>query len=249
MSLAGKVAVVTGANGDQGRAVTDRYLNEGAQVLALDLGFDEDLRTREQEDDGLRLLAGDISDRSIIAEIQHALARFGSCSIVYNNAGVYLPGRGDGPAGDLDLDVWERILSINVTGALHVVRAALPLMANGHGGVIINVASLAGVVGSRNAGYTASKAALIGFTKSIALTYAHFNIRSVSLSLGPVDTKMMDFARGSSGRWEAILESVPLRRAASAREIAAWAAFLAADDASYANGSNIIIDGGRGIGI
>jgi NAD(P)-dependent dehydrogenase (short-subunit alcohol dehydrogenase family) len=249
MRLTDKFAVVTGANGDQGKAVTARLRKEGASVLAIDLKFSADYGADMSGPGGLTVLAVDIADRGSVDVVAKAVDALGGCDVLYNNAGVYLPGRGDGPASEVDMDIWNKVLAVNLTGAMHMIKATLPTMVSGKGGVIINVASLAGVVGSRNIAYTASKSALIGITKSIAFTHGVDGVRSVALSLGPVDTGMMDHARHDPDLWAKIMATVPLGRAAQPDEIASWASFLASDEAAYANGANIVIDGGRGVGV
>jgi NAD(P)-dependent dehydrogenase (short-subunit alcohol dehydrogenase family) len=244
--LSDRIAVVTGANGGQGRAVTRRFVAEGATVLAVDLSFDDQ---SVPESDAVRHLALDITKREDVDVLRAALAEIGRCDVLYNNAGIYLPGRGDGPAGEADLDAWDRVIGVNLTGAYLMIDAVVPWMRANSRGVVINIASLAGVVGSRNIAYTASKAGLIGLTKSLAYTHGGYGIRAVSLSLGPVDTEMIAHSREPGGVWDQMLSTVPLGRAAEPDEIAGWAAFLASDEAGYVNGANIILDGGRGIGL
>jgi NAD(P)-dependent dehydrogenase (short-subunit alcohol dehydrogenase family) len=247
--LSGRVAVVTGANGGQGRAVTSRFIAEGATVLAVDLSFDSHDKQGSDDAAALRKLELDITKRADVDVLRAALAELGQCDVLYNNAGIFLPGRGDGPAGEADLDAWDRVIGVNLTGAYQMIDAVIPLMRARNRGVVINVASLAGVVGSRNIAYTASKAGLIGLTKSLAFTHGQFGIRSVALSLGPVDTGMIAHSKEPGGAWDQMLSTVPLGRAADPEEIAGWAAFLASDEAGYVNGANIILDGGRGVGI
>mgnify|MGYP002623519625 CR=1 FL=1 len=246
--LAGKVAVVTGAGGGQGRAVIRRFAAEGAYVVALDLTIPPKVRDSVSDSGTVRFLEADVSDRATIGRVRESVREYGGCDILYNNAGLYLPGRGDGPAGDVDLDTWDRILRVNLTGAYYMIDAVLPSMVERKGGVILNVASLAGVVGGASAAYTASKAGLIGLTKSIASTHGPLGVRAVALSLGVIETEMSRFSK-EQGKWDEVLESIPVRRAAQPEEIASWAVFLASDEASYANGANIVIDGGRGVGL
>jgi NAD(P)-dependent dehydrogenase (short-subunit alcohol dehydrogenase family) len=245
----GKVVVVTGANGGQGRAVAGRFAAEGATVLGVDMSFTGLAGAGAGVAPGeIRQLALDITRRTDVDQLRGALAAVGRCDVLYNNAGVYLSGRGDGPAGEADLDAWDRTIAVNLTGAYLMIDAVVPLMRAGGGGVVINVSSLAGVTGSRNIAYTASKAGLIGMTKSLAFTHGQYGIRSVAMSLGPVDTAMIAHTKGG-GTWDDMLASVPLGRPADPEEIASWAAFLGSDDGGYASGANIIIDGGRGVGL
>lgn len=247
--LEGKIALVTGAAGDQGIAVALRYRREGAHVVAADVAFPADRREMLEKAGCVSLVEVDVSLPSAISTVRDALERLGRCDILYNNAGVFLAGRGDGPAGEIGPDAWATTIGVNLNGAFHVVAAVLPFMIGQANGVIINVASLAGVVGSRHAAYTASKAGVIGLTKSIAFTHGRDGVRAIALSLGVVNTQMLDHAREDPDRWEQILSSVPLGRAAEPEEIAGWASFLASNAASYANGANFVIDGGRGVGI
>jgi NAD(P)-dependent dehydrogenase (short-subunit alcohol dehydrogenase family) len=248
VDITGKVAVVTGANGDQGRAVTARYVASGASVVAVDLTFADDFEELVGGPERVRCLVADVADPAVIDAVRDALRPLGRCDVLYNNAALYLPRRGDGPADDVQLEVWHRVLDVNVTGALHMIRAVLPAMTAASGGVVINVASIAGVAGGPNIAYATSKGALITLTKSLGYTHGHLGIRAVALSLGPVDTQMMDHARNDPAEWSRILGSVPVGRAATPEEVAHWAVFLASDAASYANGANFVIDGGRILG-
>lgn len=248
-ALTGKVAVVTGAAGDQGRAVVERFLRDGATVLGVDLRVGS---LGDGLDDGvgeLSVAEADITDPAAAGVVSEWVQARGGCDVLYNNAGLYLPGRGDGSAVDVTPEVWRRVLDVNLTGALLMIQATVPAMVASGGGVVINVGSVAGVVGSRNVAYAASKAALIGLTKSLAFTHGRQGVRCVALSLGPVDTAMMDHVRHAEASWEALLDTVPAGRAATPQEVAAWAAFLAGDEAAYANGANIVVDGGRIVGI
>lgn len=245
MNLTDKVAVVTGANGDQGRAVVTAYLKNGARVVAVDINYDDAFDSIAADSGDVAKVACDISDPQAIESVRDALGPFGRCDILYNNAALYLPGRGDGDASVVELDVWNRVLAVNITGVMHMVRAVLPTMTDQGSGVIINVGSVAAVLGSHNIAYASSKGAMLAFTKSMAVTHGPLGIRSVAMSLGPVDTQMMSHAKADAEEWQRFLETVPLKRAATAEEIAQWAVFLATDAASFANGANFVIDGGR----
>lgn len=246
--FANRVAVVTGAAGDQGRAVVGRLAAEGAVVLAIDLRFTAEQTSAFNASGKVHCLELSVAERDSVSAVRAVLSGLGRCDILYNNAGLYLAGRGDRPAGEIDLNAWDRTIAVNLTGAYLMIEAVLPMMIEGGYGVILNIASLAGVVGSSSVAYTASKAGLIGMTKSIASTHGRYGVRAVALSLGVVETSMSSYTK-STGTWDSTLSSIPAGRAAQPDEIAGWAAFLASPEAEYANGCNIIIDGGRGVGL
>ena len=252
MRLEGKVAIVSGGGTGIGAATARRFAAEGAKVVVTGRR-PEPLEAVAAETGGLAV-PGDATDpEHAPAAVVAALERFGGLDIVVANAGV---GFG-GTAGDVDDERWTRTLDVNVTGPLRLVRAALPALIDRGGGSIVLVSSISALVAATDsAAYMTSKAALIGLGRSLAIDYAAKGIRANTLCPGWVVTPMADEGadelaelRGIS-REEAYrvgTATVPLRRAASAEEMAACILFLASDESSYVTGAELVADGGTSI--
>jgi NAD(P)-dependent dehydrogenase (short-subunit alcohol dehydrogenase family) len=183
---------------------------------------------------------------TVQADVERLVAaanELGRLDIVCNNAGImdrFLP------AGEVTDDLWQRVLDVNLTGPLRLVRAALPLLLqNGHG-VIINIASVGGLAGGRaGAAYTASKHGLIGLTKNIAATYGSDGLRCVAIAPGGVNTGIPLGGEPSERGFGALNRVMPSNiRMAEPAELANVATFLASDEASFINGTVITADGG-----
>ncbi len=249
MRLEGKVAVISGGGSGIGEATARRFAAEGARVVVT--GRRAEPLEAIARDIGVVAVSGDISDPSHAdAAVARAVGEFGRLDVVVANAGVGFGGTG----ADVTDDVWRATLDVNVSGALFLVRAAMPHLKAAGGGSIVLVSSISGLVSSpSSAAYVASKAALIGLAKSLAVDGGPLGIRANALCPGWVRTPMGDDAmdelaeaRGFD-RDEAYRRAtafVPLRREADASEIATCAAFLASDEASYVTGSMLVVDGG-----
>jgi NAD(P)-dependent dehydrogenase (short-subunit alcohol dehydrogenase family) len=247
--LDGKVAIVSGGGTGIGAATARRFAAEGAKVVVTGRRA-EPLEAVAAEIDG-RAVAGDTADGDHVrAAVAQARAAFGGLDVVVANAGV---GFG-GSAGEVDDERWERTLDVNVTGALRLVRAALPsLLERGRGSIVL-VSSVSGLVsGPDSAAYVTSKAAMIGLVRSLAVDYGPKGIRANALCPGWVVTPMGDdsmdelaaerrISRGEAYRL--ITERIPLRRPATADEIAACCLFLASDESSIVTGTTLVADGG-----
>lgn len=249
MRLEGKVAIVTGGGTGIGAATARLFAREGAGVVVTGRR-PEPLETVASETGGLAV-PGDVTDPGRAeAAVAAAVERFGGLDVVIANAGV---GFG-GSAGDVDDERWQRTLDVNLTGTLRLVRAALPRLIDRGGGSIVLVSSTSGLVsGTDSAAYVTSKHALLGLARSLAVDYGPRGIRANALCPGWVVTPMgdeeMDALAGRRGisREEAYAltnATVPLRRPATAEEIAACVLFLASDESSIVTGSVLVADGG-----
>jgi len=252
MRLEGKVAIISGGGTGIGAATARRFAAEGANVVVTGRR-PEPLQAVAAATGGLAI-PGDATDPAHAPEaVTAARERFGGLDIVVANAGV---GFG-GTAGDVDDERWNRTVDVNLTGPLGLVRAAIPALLERGGGSIVLVSSVSALVASTDsAAYIASKAALIGLGRSLAVDYGPSGIRANTLCPGWVVTPMADegadelaAARGVT-REEAYrlgTELVPLRRPASAEEMASCILFLASDESSYVTGSTLVADGGTTI--
>ena len=253
MRLAGRVAVVTGAGSGIGRAIAQRLAVDGAAVVVAGQRVDrlqESLRLIEQGGGRGRSLACDVADVTQVQQLMAATVdAYGRVDILVNNAAQNRPDQAvNEKVAEMDESWWEATLAVNVTGAFHCCKYALHHMVAGGGGSIINIASTSGIAGTWNQGaYVASKHGLVGLTRSIALDYAAQNVRANAICPGFIETeRSLKFATlNRSPEWrDRKLAEIPLGRLGRVEEVAALAAFLASDDASYITGAVIPVDGG-----
>ncbi len=252
-SLAGKKAIVTGASGGIGRSTANAFAEMGADVALMDIPAKEkDLKEYADfiaEKHGVKtlVLTGDVSkEDSVNSFIDKMVDEFGTIDIVHDNAGIAC-----GDAGsDISMKDWEKSLGVNLTGVLLVARAAANVMKkHGHGGSIIMTASMSGHIiniqprgGRYVPSYPATKAAVIHLAKSMAMDYVEDNIRVNSISPGII---LSGFHDGwPEDFFKEAVEPVPMRRFGTLDEIVGVVAFLASDLASYATGSDFLVDGG-----
>jgi NAD(P)-dependent dehydrogenase (short-subunit alcohol dehydrogenase family) len=241
-TLDAKVAIVTGAGGGIGSAISRRFLAEGAQVTALDVNI-EPLKSVVEESEGRCLaLTVDVSSESAIEDaVAQTVDRFGGVDVIVNNAIYDLP---LAPLTEISLDDWRRTWAVNVDGAFLLSRAVIPLMESRGGGSIIHIASQLGRTAKPGRPwYCAQKGALINLARAMALDHAAQGIRVNCVSPGPVETDR--YLRNFPTR-EAAEKSADtmLGRLGQPDEIAAGVLFLASDESSYMTGSDMLIDGG-----
>lgn len=247
--LAGKVAVVTGGGSGIGAAVTRRFAAEGARLVVT--GRRRDVLEEIADEVGGIAVPGDAADPAHASGvIDAAVAEFGGVDVVVANAGIDRPGSAI-EVTDAD---WHRTIDVNLTGPLMLARAAIPVMIDRGGGSIVLVSSVNGLTNApRAVAYDASKAGLISLARSIAVDFGPRGIRANAVCPGWVVTPMGDedmdamAAQRGISRDEAYRlasAAVPLRRPASADEIASCCLFLASDDSSIVTGTALIADGG-----
>lgn len=243
MRLQNKTVLVTGGAHGIGKAMVERFAAEGAAVICADLHAAAGLLSATAAT--VCHVSLDVSDVGSWQALEAELTQSGiQLDCLVNNAGI-VAGL---PITELDLEAWQRILAVNLTGAMLGCQVAIRNMQRSGGGSIINVAStVAGLGLANDAAYTASKAGLAGLTRSIATHCAleRMNIRCNSLSPGPTRTDILEKAIAADPAVaEALERMTPGGRLAAPDEIASLAVFLASDDASYCNGANFLADGG-----
>ncbi len=248
MKLQNQVAVITGAASGMGKAIAELFAKEGAKVVAADLNFEGAKATAEEivAAGGKALaVAVDVSkEDDVSAMIDAAVANYGTLDILINNAGIM---DDFSPAADVTDTRWERVFAVNSTGVMRATRKALSVFLPKKSGVIINVASIGGLQGARaGAAYTASKHAVIGFTKNTAFQYGKEGIRCNAIAPGAVETNIAaSMGAINKAGMERGMPGMALNlRTGQPEEIAAVALFLASDDSSFINGAVLVADGG-----
>jgi 2-hydroxycyclohexanecarboxyl-CoA dehydrogenase len=245
LRLADRTALVTGGASGIGAATCRRLAAEGARVAVTDVNLD-----------GARAVAGEIdgaafeldvrSTESIAAAVAGAESRLGPVDVLVNNAGYDEWGW----FTDSDPELWDRVLAVNLRGVIAVTHAVLPGMQERRRGRIVNTASEAGRVGSSgSAVYSAAKAGVIGFTKTIAIENGRYGITCNAVAPGPIETPLLMAAPDEFGDLgkrivETMIGSTNLRRLGRPDEVAAVITFLASDEASYVTGQSLGVSGG-----
>ncbi|MBQ9767029.1 MAG: 3-oxoacyl-[Lachnospiraceae bacterium] len=240
--LKNKVAVVTGGSRGIGRAICEAFCKNGADVAFLDAGSmdvaEETVAYLSQFGTKVKAYQCDISDFTKTAEVfKEIIAEFGTVDILVNNAGITR----DKLLLAMKPEEFSSVIDINLVGAYNTVKQVYPVMIRKRSGKIINISSVSGIMG--NAGqtnYSASKAGIIGFTKSVAKEVASRGVCCNAVAPGFVSTPMTTaFAEN-----EALISSIPMQRFAQPEEIANLVLFLSSDMANYITGEVIRIDGG-----
>jgi NAD(P)-dependent dehydrogenase (short-subunit alcohol dehydrogenase family) len=248
MRLQNKVAVVTGAASGMGKAIASLYAKEGAKVVVSDINLEaanqavEEIKSYGGE--AIAVMANVAKEDDIQHLIDKAVNTYGTLDILVNNAGIM---DNFEPAGDIEDEKWERVFAVNTTSVMRATRKALPIFLAKESGVIINVASAGGLQGARaGAAYTASKHAVVGFTKNTGFMYATKGIRCNAIAPGGVETNIGASMTGINhfgmGRIQPGLAINP--RIGKPEDIANIALFLASDESTFVNGTVITGDAG-----
>lgn len=247
MRLEGRVAVITGAGSGIGEATARRFAREGAIVVANDVDVElaRSVATDLQKE-GVRALAvgADVTKRAAVeAMMNHVVGEFGRLDVLVNNAGI----NRDAMSHKMTEEQWDQVLSVNLKGTFLCAQGALSRMRERGWGRVINTSSIGSLGNIGQANYAASKAGVIGLTRTLALEYAKYGITVNCVAPGPVMTRML--ASVPEAIREKIVARVPTGRIARPDEIAGVHAFLASEDAAYITGQVLFVDGGMSVGV
>ena len=241
-NLKGKYCIVTGAGKGIGKAIAQRFLEEeaaGVAILEWDLALAE-ATAKELDSTGERVLAirCNVADSDMVkAAVDQVVAKFGRVDVLINNAGITR----DKIFHKMTDDDWHSVIDVNLNGVYNLCKFVVPMMREQEGGSIVNISSTSLMGNPGQANYAATKAALQGFTRTMAKELGRKNVRMNNIAPGYIDTDMMR-AVGEEilGR---MIKNIPAQRLGKPEELAAVAAFLASDDSSWVSGETIFVSG------
>jgi NAD(P)-dependent dehydrogenase (short-subunit alcohol dehydrogenase family) len=248
MRLKGQVAVVTGAGAGIGKAIAERFAQEGASVVIAEIDPHRGKRTAEliEAAGGQALFVPtDVSDEAQVKLlVDKSLSRYGRVDVLCNNAAV-LFFRDEAPAHELSSETWDRTMAVNLRGYWLTSKYVLPVMLQQKRGSIIHVASPTGIYGfTRLTAYSASKGGVVGLMRAMAADYAPHHIRVNAIVPGTIDTPMNAVELSDPATRERYAELTPARRLGTGEDLAGIAVFLASDDSDYCVGGIFTVDGG-----
>jgi len=242
--VADKVAIITGAGNGMGACEAKLFAKEGAKVVVTDI----DAMAAEEVAADIVATGGsaialphDVSSEVDWARvIENTIAAFGRIDILVNNAGIHI----ERHMADIDPSEWNRVLAVNLTGAFLGTQAVVPLMKGKGSGAIVNIASVAALIGSGFAHYSAAKGGLRALTRTTAVTYAKDNIRANSVYPGVIKTNITSEALANPQIRAWLEAGIPMPRFGESEDVAYGVLYLASDEASFITGSELVIDGG-----
>jgi NAD(P)-dependent dehydrogenase (short-subunit alcohol dehydrogenase family) len=246
--LDGRVAIVTGAAGQLGRATSERLARAGARVVLADLPTSAVREAAEElVDQGFDAVAVDVdvaSEQSIEALISFVMEKHGRLDLIDNNAAAISVASKDHDIVSMTLDVWDITMAVNVRGPMLLCKHAIPHMIRGGGGSIVNISSAMSYVGDvRVAAYSCSKAALNALTRHVATAYGHLGIRCNAIAVGFTPSERRREAM-SAAEHEMWVDNTLLGRLGTPDDVADAVVFLSSDRSSYITGQVISVDGG-----
>ena len=248
--LKDRVAIITGGARGIGRAAAVKMIREGASVALLDiLSKDVSQTAKELQANGGRVLGikADVTHKEEVGKaVDQVLAKFGRVDILVNNAGIVKPALLE----DVQDGDWDAVVNVNLKGAFFCTRAVLPAMKEQRYGKIINIGSRASLGKELRTVYGATKAALIGVTRTWALELGQHNINVNYIGPGPIATELFTGANpADSPKTKAIIDGVPLKKMGQPEDVANLISFLASDEASFITGQAVFICGGLSVGV
>ena len=245
MRLEGKVALISGGARGLGAAEARLFASEGAKVGIGDIREEQacalEAEIRDSGGDAMYIGLDVTDERQWADAVQQMMIVYGRLDILVNNAGILE----HGTVEETSTESWERTMDVNGRGVFLGTRAVIPAMRESGGGSIVNISSVAGLVGGLMTAYNASKGAVRLLTKSTAVQYAAENIRVNSVHPGPTETDMLDVFFREEGARQARAADTPIPRLGRPEDIAYGVLFLASDESSYMTGAELVIDGGN----
>jgi len=247
MRLKNKVALITGGGSGIGEATVLKFAEEGAKIVINDVNEDNANKLAEKlkaKDSEVLVCIADVCNKSDVEKmIKQVIEKFGKLDILVNNAGI----NRDSFVKKMTEEQWDKVININLKGTFLCAQAALGPMMEQKSGRIINTASIGALGNLGQANYSASKAGVIGLTKTLALEGARYNINVNCVSPGATNTSMT--AGMPPEIADKVKKKIPLRRFAEPEEIANAHLFLASDESNYITGQVLFVDGGISVGI
>lgn len=245
MRLIGKIAIITGGATGMGAAEAKLFASEGAHVVVGDILVEEGeelVRDITEAGGSASFVRLDVTCEEEWKQVVKLMTdHLGRIDILVNNAGIY----DLATIENQSLDSWNRVMAINATGMFLGTKAVISVMRYSGAGSIVNISSVAGLVGSsRSTAYNASKGAVRLLTKATAVQYAKVGIRANSVHPGPIETDMLSLAFPENENRMQRMAQIPLGRFGTSRDVASAVLFLASDESSYMTGTELVIDGG-----
>ncbi len=246
MRLENKVAIITGGGTGIGKETALLFAREGAKIVITDINQESgDQAVKDIQANGGEALfiRHDVSNEEDWKRVaKETIETFDKVDVLFNNAGIYIIK----PVAEIELEEWNRLMSINVTGVFLGMKHIMPLMAKQNKGSVINASSIAGLIGAPgHVLYGASKGAVRTMTKDAAIEYASKGVRVNSIHPGYIDTGMADYASEQTGSSKDELgKEFPLGHLGSVNNVANTVLFIASDESSYTTGTEFVIDGG-----
>ena len=248
--LDGEVALISGGARGMGAAEAELFCREGARVVIGDIlderGAKVEARIRESGVDATYLHMDVTVEEDWERAVGTAESKYGKLDILVNNAGIAVPSKTLIPLEESTVEEWDRVMDVNAKGVFLGTKHAVPAMRRAGGGSIVNISSIAGMVGgwTRAYAYSSSKGAVRVFTKVTAIQHARDNIRANSVHPGPIETPLAAYMKEDPVLHEERKKAVPLGRLGMPDDVAYGVLFLASDEASFVTGAELVIDGG-----
>jgi NAD(P)-dependent dehydrogenase (short-subunit alcohol dehydrogenase family) len=244
--LQNKVVLITGGGSGLGREMALLFAREGAVVVVNDIDSGAGQATAEEIGSAASFVAGDVSDDEATARLFQAVRQtHGRLDVSVHNAGI-MDERDEGPT-ETPLEVWDKVLAVNLTGVFLCCRHALPLMLETEGNSsLINIASFVALMGAAapQIAYTASKGGVLAMTREIAVQHARRGVRANAICPGPIRTPLLEYLISDEGKRRNRLNHIPAGRFGEARDIANAALYLASEESDWVTGTEFVVDGG-----